>query len=71
MPYLTIKARLRGAPERFAILRDAMLSATKVYNGLIFHLKNTSRMGKSVIRPVISTVLPAGCHAIKNCIPMW
>ncbi len=39
MPYLTIKARLRGAPERFAILRDAMLSATKVYNGLIFHLR--------------------------------
>ena len=39
MPYLTIKAHLRGAPERFAILRDAMLSATKVYNGLIFHLR--------------------------------
>ena len=39
MPYLTIKARLRGAPERFAILRDAMLSVTKVYNGLIFHLR--------------------------------
>ena len=39
MPYLTHKARLCGAPERFAILRDAMLSATKVYNGLIFHLR--------------------------------
>ena len=39
MPYLTIKARLRGAPERFATLRDAMLSATKVHNGLIFHLR--------------------------------
>ncbi len=39
MPMLTIKARIHADRETEAVLRDAMFCATKVYNGLMWHLR--------------------------------
>lgn len=39
MPMLTIKAQIHADPETERILRDAMFCATKVYNGLMWHLR--------------------------------
>jgi len=39
MPMLTIKAQIHADPEAEAVLRDAMFCATKVYNGLMWHLR--------------------------------
>jgi len=39
MPLLTIKAQIHAAPEVEAVLKEAMRSATKVYNGLLWHLR--------------------------------
>ncbi len=39
MPMLTIKALIHADPETKAVLRDAMFCATKVYNGLLWHLR--------------------------------
>jgi IS605 OrfB family transposase len=39
MPMLTIKAQIHAGPEAEAVLRDAMFCATKVYNGLMWHLR--------------------------------
>jgi putative transposase len=39
MPMLTIKAQIHADPEIERILRDAMFCATKVYNGLMWHLR--------------------------------
>lgn len=39
MPMLTIKAQIHAGPETERVLRDAMLCATKVYNGLMWHLR--------------------------------
>jgi hypothetical protein len=39
MPILTLQAKVLIAPETEKILRDAMLCATKVYNGLLWHLR--------------------------------
>ncbi len=39
MPMLTIKAQIHTDPETERILRDAMFCATKVYNGLMWHLR--------------------------------
>lgn len=39
MPMLTIKAQIHAEPETEAVLRDAMFCATKVYNGLMWHLR--------------------------------
>jgi putative transposase len=39
MPMLTIKAQIHADPEIERILRDAMFCATKVYNGLVWHLR--------------------------------
>jgi hypothetical protein len=36
---LTIKAQIHADPEIERILRDAMFCATKVYNGLMWHLR--------------------------------
>ncbi|MEW6046843.1 MAG: transposase [Bacillota bacterium] len=36
---LTIKAQIHADPETEGILRDAMFCATKVYNGLMWHLR--------------------------------
>ena len=38
MPLLTLKAQIHADPETEAVLRDAMRCATKVYNGLLWHL---------------------------------
>ncbi|MBX6378822.1 MAG: transposase, partial [Clostridia bacterium] len=39
MPMLTIKARIHADAETERVLRDAMFCATKVYNGLMWHLR--------------------------------
>jgi putative transposase len=39
MPILTIKAKIHTDPKTEAVLKDAMLCATKVYNGLLWHLR--------------------------------
>lgn len=39
MPLLTLKAQVHADPETERILRDAMFCATKVYNGLMWHLR--------------------------------
>ena len=39
MPLLTLKAQIHAAPEVEAVLKEAMRSATKVYNGLLWHLR--------------------------------
>jgi IS605 OrfB family transposase len=36
---LTIKAKIHVTPQTEALLKDAMLCATKVYNGLLWHLR--------------------------------
>jgi transposase len=47
---LTIKARIHCDSRTESILRDAMLCATKVYNGLLWHLrKEYEETGKSTI----------------------
>ncbi|CDM65414.1 RNA-guided endonuclease InsQ/TnpB family protein [Pyrinomonas methylaliphatogenes] len=40
MPILTIKAQIHTDVETERILRDAMFCATKVYNGLMWHLRH-------------------------------
>jgi hypothetical protein len=49
MPMLTIKAKVHADPRTESILKDAMLCATKVYNGLLFSCgifeKSTRRRG--------------------------
>ncbi len=45
---LTLKGKVIASGEVTAILLDAMLCATKVYNGLIWHLRDElERTGKS------------------------
>jgi IS605 OrfB family transposase len=39
MPMLTIKAEIHADPKTERVLRDAMFCATKVYNGLMWHLR--------------------------------
>ena len=39
MPMLTIKAQIHADRGTEAVLRDAMFCATKVYNGLLWHLR--------------------------------
>jgi IS605 OrfB family transposase len=47
---LTIKAKIHSTPQTEAVLRDAMLCATKVYNGLLWHLrKEYEETGKTNI----------------------
>jgi IS605 OrfB family transposase len=50
MPMMTIKARIHCDPQTESTLKDAMLSATKVYNGLLWHLrKEYEKTGKSTV----------------------
>ncbi|MCM8901544.1 hypothetical protein KVG29_09960 [Caldicoprobacter algeriensis] len=39
MPLITLKAQTHTDSQTEAILKDAMLCATKVYNGLPWHLR--------------------------------
>jgi putative transposase len=39
MLLLTLRAQIHAAPEVEAVLKEAMRSATKVYNGLLWHLR--------------------------------
>ena len=39
MPMLTLQAKVLADPETERVLLDAMLCATKVYNGLLWHLR--------------------------------
>lgn len=39
MPLITIKAQVHADPQTKAVLKDAMFCATKVYNGLLWHLR--------------------------------
>jgi transposase len=50
MPILTIKAKIHATPQTEAVLKDTMLCATKVYNGLLWHLrKEYKETGKTNI----------------------
>jgi putative transposase len=47
MLLLTLKAQIHATPQVEAVLKEAMRSATKVYNGLLWHLRETyKRTGK-------------------------
>jgi transposase len=47
---LTIKAKIHADPRTESILKDAMRCATKVYNGLLWHLqKEYEETGKSTV----------------------
>jgi putative transposase len=47
MLLLTLKAQIHATPEVEAVLKEAMRSATKVYNGLLWHLREVqSRPGR-------------------------
>ncbi len=39
MPLITLKAQIHVNPQTEAVLKDAMFCATKVYNGLLWHLR--------------------------------
>ncbi len=39
MPIITVKAHIHADPKTLAVLKDAMFCATKVYNGLLWHLR--------------------------------
>lgn len=39
MPLITLKAKIHADPQTEAVLKDAMFCATKVYNGLLWHLR--------------------------------
>ncbi|MEW6244678.1 MAG: transposase [Bacillota bacterium] len=39
MPLITLKAQIHADPQIEAVLKDAMFCATKVYNGLLWHLR--------------------------------
>jgi hypothetical protein len=58
MPILTLQAKVLAAPETERILRDTMLCATKVYNGLLWHLREEfKKTGKTkVIRQHLNTI---------------
>ncbi|MER3581247.1 MAG: transposase [Patescibacteria group bacterium] len=39
MPLITVRAQIHADPGTLAVLKDAMFCATKVYNGLLWHLR--------------------------------
>jgi len=39
VPLITLKAQIHADPQTEAVLKDAMYCATKVYNGLLWHLR--------------------------------
>ncbi|KXG76692.1 hypothetical protein AN618_14660 [Fervidicola ferrireducens] len=39
MPLITLKAQVHADPQTEAVLKDAMFCATKIYNGLLWHLR--------------------------------
>jgi len=39
VPLITLKVQIHTDSRTEAILKDAMLCATKVYNGLLWHLR--------------------------------
>ncbi len=39
MPLITLKVQIHADPQTEAVLKDAMFCATKVYNGLLWHLR--------------------------------
>ncbi|RKQ88521.1 RNA-guided endonuclease InsQ/TnpB family protein [Brockia lithotrophica] len=48
MPFVTIKAQVHADPKTLTVLKDAMFCATKVYNGLLWHLrKECEETGKA------------------------
>lgn len=48
MPLVTIKAQVHADPQTKAVLKDAMFCATKVYNGLLWHLRKEYEETKKV-----------------------
>ena len=62
MPMLTIKAQIHADPETEAVLRDAMFCATKVYNGLLWHLRREqeetgkARISRSNLNRILATL---------------
>lgn len=48
MIHFTYKGRLTGPEPRFDILRDVMFSATKVYNGLVWNLREEYEQNSKV-----------------------
>ncbi|WP_352432769.1 DUF1874 domain-containing protein [Pyrinomonas sp.] len=62
MPVLTVKAQIHTDPETEAILRDAMYCATKVYDGLMWHLRQKqeetgkARISRSNLNRILATL---------------
>ncbi|MBI3949280.1 MAG: IS200/IS605 family element transposase accessory protein TnpB [Acidobacteria bacterium] len=68
MPTLTIKAKIECDAETEAILRDAMASATKVYNGLLWHLRREyettgiTKLSRSHLNAILKTLPRASAY---------
>jgi transposase len=67
----TIKAKIHPNPQTEAVLKDAMLCATKVYNGLLWHLrKEYEETGKTnVYRKNLNRILKE-LPGTKGCCSM-
>ncbi len=48
MPLITLKVQIHADPQTEAVLKDAMFCATKVYNGLLWHLRKERKETRTV-----------------------
>jgi len=66
MPILTIKAKITGDAKTEAVIRDAMRSATKLYNGLLWHLRHEFETTVVEIDESYSSQTCHACGVIKK-----
>jgi len=72
VPLITLKAQIYADPQIEAVLKDAMFCATKVYNGLLWHLrkeyKETGRVNisrKNLNRILKELPRAKGCYSMS------
>ena len=71
MPMLTIKAQVHADRDTEAVLRDAMFCATKVYNGLMWHLRRQQEeTGRVDVRRSNLNRILAALPRAKGCYSM-
>lgn len=74
MPMLTIKAHIHADPGTEAVLWDTMFCATKVYNGLLWHLRREQeetgkvRISRSNLNRILAA-LPRAKGYYPRCPP--
>ncbi|RDV84760.1 RNA-guided endonuclease InsQ/TnpB family protein [Ammonifex thiophilus] len=68
MPLVTVKAQVHADPETLAVLKDAMFCATKVYNGLLWHLRKEyeetgkTNVSRSNLNRILKKLPRAKCY---------